>query len=95
MLRPHLGRKEADVRVGLTQPGALLRHTRREIERLRPRSRPVNHFQFGNQVITTKVNMMVPNTARQDRIDVTAAMHESTAPQDGAEDALLANVRID
>jgi Fe-S-cluster-containing dehydrogenase component len=74
---------------------ALFFGTRDEIERLRPRSRPINHFQFGNHAISTKVNMMVPKGPGQDRVDVTAAMHESTAPQDAAEDALLANVRMD
>jgi len=74
---------------------ALFFGTREEIERLRPRSRPLNRFQFGHQLITTKVNMMVPEMTPQNRIDVTAAMHESTAPQDGAEDVLLANLKID
>jgi Fe-S-cluster-containing dehydrogenase component len=74
---------------------ALFFGTREEIERLRPRSQPINHFQFGNQSITTKVNMMVPKIPRVDRVDVTAAMHESTAPQDATEDALLANLRMD
>ena len=75
---------------------ALFFGTREEIERLRPRSRPINHFQFGNQSITTKVSMMAPKVpGGHDRVDVTAAMHESTAPQDATEDALLANVRMD
>ena len=74
---------------------ALFFGTRDEIERLRPRSRPINHFQFGNQSITTKVNMMAPKSSGHDRVDVTAAMHESTAPQDATEDVLLANIRID
>jgi Fe-S-cluster-containing dehydrogenase component len=74
---------------------ALFFGTREEIERLRPRSQPINQFQFGNQSITTKVNMMVPKIPRVDRVDVTAAMHESTAPQDATPDALLANVRMD
>ena len=57
---------------------ALFFGTREEIEQLRPRSRPVNAFQFGAQTITTKVNMMVPRAAaaRQPSIDVTAAMDE-------------------
>ena len=74
---------------------ALFFGTREEIERLRPRSQPVNYFQFGNQSITTKVSMMVPKMPRADRVDVTAAIHESTAPQDATEDALLANARMD
>jgi Fe-S-cluster-containing dehydrogenase component len=74
---------------------ALFFGTRDEIERLRPRSRPVNQFQFGAQSITTKVNMMVPKDTVADRVDVTAAMHESTAPQDAAADELLANLKME
>jgi Fe-S-cluster-containing dehydrogenase component len=57
--------------------GALWYGTRAEIEELRPRSEPVNSFQFGQQVITTKVNMMVPKDAGITRVDVTSAMDES------------------
>lgn len=46
---------------------------REEIERLRPRARPVNRFRFGQQVITTKVNMMAPRVGPE-YVDVTAAM---------------------
>jgi Fe-S-cluster-containing dehydrogenase component len=74
---------------------ALFFGTRDEIERLRPRSRAVNQFQFGAQSITTKVNMMVPKDAAPDRVDVTAAMYESTAPQDAAADELLANLKVE
>jgi Fe-S-cluster-containing dehydrogenase component len=56
--------------------GALWYGTREEIERLRPRSRPVNSFRFGNQIISTKVNMMVPCDSAAQQIDVTSAMHE-------------------
>jgi Fe-S-cluster-containing dehydrogenase component len=61
--------------------GALHFGTREEIERLRPRSRPTNQFQFGGQAITTKVNMMVPRASRALLIDVTTAMNESTSPR--------------
>jgi Fe-S-cluster-containing dehydrogenase component len=61
--------------------GALHFGTREEIERLRPRSRPTNQFQFGGQSITTKVNMMVPRASRALLIDVTTAMNESTSPR--------------
>ncbi len=57
---------------------ALFFGTREEIEQLRPRSAPVNQFQFGEQTITTRVNVMMPR-GRQPRaaqIDVTAAMDE-------------------
>jgi Fe-S-cluster-containing dehydrogenase component len=55
---------------------ALFFGTREEVERLRPRSQPVNQFQFGRQRITTKVNLMTPKVARAEYVDVTAAMDE-------------------
>jgi len=58
--------------------GALWFGTRAEIERLRPRSKPVNTFRFGRQTITTKVNMMVPRAAPVTHVDVTSAMGEET-----------------
>jgi Fe-S-cluster-containing dehydrogenase component len=58
---------------------ALFFGTRAEIEALRPSSRPVNAFQFGEQLIRTKVNLMVPQRAAADPVDVLAALH--TAPQ--------------
>ena len=74
---------------------ALFFGTRNEIENLRPRSRPVNSFQFGNQTITTKVNMMVPKDSPAEQIDVTDAIHESTVPRDVADDPLMTNLRIE
>jgi hypothetical protein len=56
---------------------ALFFGTSEEIERLRPRSTPANRFLFGEQTITTKVNLMVPRQAHVAFIDVTASMHES------------------
>ena len=55
---------------------ALFFGTRAEIERLRPRSQPINTFQFGAQTITTKVNMMVPRYATIELVDVTPARDE-------------------
>ena len=57
---------------------ALFFGTREQIEHLRPMSMPVNHFQFGNQTISTKVFMMVPRAASVARplVDITAAMDE-------------------
>lgn len=74
---------------------ALFFGTRDEIEKLRPRSRPLNSFQFGNQTITTKVNMMVPEDSPVAQIDVTGAIHEPTASQDAADDPLMTNLRLD
>ena len=56
--------------------GALYYGTREEIARLRPRSEAINTFQFGQQTITTKVNMMVPRGSNVANIDVTAAMDD-------------------
>jgi Fe-S-cluster-containing dehydrogenase component len=57
--------------------GALYFGTREEIERQRPRSRPINTFQFGEQTITTKVNMMVPRDGGVQHVDVLSAMDDS------------------
>jgi Fe-S-cluster-containing dehydrogenase component len=53
---------------------ALFYGTRDEIERLRPLSRPIDTFVFGNQTITTKVNMMVPRESPLDQFDVLSAL---------------------
>ena len=52
--------------------------TRAEMARLRPNARPVNSFRFGDQTIVTKVSMMIPSSAPNEVVDVTAAMHEPT-----------------
>lgn len=56
--------------------GALFFGTREQIEVLRPRSQPSNQFQFGRQIINTKVNMMLPRAVQSEYLDVTAAMQE-------------------
>jgi Fe-S-cluster-containing dehydrogenase component len=55
---------------------ALAYGTRSDIEALRPRSKPVNAFRFGAQLIRTKVNVMVPSESPAEIVDVTAAMYE-------------------
>ena len=70
---------------------ALYFGTREEIERLRPNSRPFNTFQFGRQIITTKVNLMVPKHARTEQLDVVDAMYQPPTGRD-VEDALLMNL---
>jgi len=57
---------------------ALFFGTREQIEQLRPSSMPVNRFQFGAQVVSTRVFMMVPVAvaARAPLVDVTSAMDE-------------------
>ena len=59
---------------------ALFFGTREQIEALRPQSKPTNQFRFGDQLITTRVNVMVPRTpGPPPRLDVTAAMDEVPA----------------
>ena len=53
---------------------ALFYGTRDEIERLRPRSRPVDAFRFGHQTITTRVHTMVPRESGAAELDVLAAL---------------------
>ncbi len=60
--------------------GALTFGPRAQIEQQRPRSAPLNRFRFGNQAITTRVNVMVPRERPPALVDVTAAMH---APPEG------------
>ncbi len=57
---------------------ALFFGTRAEIEKLRPNSRPLNVFQFGHQIIRTKVNVMIPKTSKVEQIDVVAAINAPT-----------------
>lgn len=60
--------------------GALSFGTREEIERMRPRSRPVNQFNFGQQTLKTKVNMMVPRDSPAQQVDVTEGMYDPDRP---------------
>src|SRR5678810_1282659 len=70
--RTSIGKKPMCASVCPSQ--ALFYGTRAELERLRPRSRPIDTFVFGNQTITTKVNMMVPRESPLDRFDVLSAL---------------------
>jgi Fe-S-cluster-containing dehydrogenase component len=57
--------------------GALFFGTRPEVEKARPRSVPLNRFQFGGQTVSTKVNVMVPRrAARAEYLDVAAVMSD-------------------
>lgn len=58
---------------------ALFYGSRDELEKSRPFDTPLNRFRFGNQEITTKVNMMTPRERPPDQIDVTSAMYEAPA----------------
>ena len=56
---------------------ALFFGTREQARQIRPMSAPINRFQFGNQTISTRVNIMVPRGPAQPQyVDVTAAMDE-------------------
>ena len=56
---------------------ALFFGTREQAIAMRPQSMPTNRFRFGEQTITTRVNVMVPRQpAAPAHIDVTAAMEE-------------------
>lgn len=56
---------------------ALFFGTREQALALRPQSMPTNTFRFGEQTITTRVNVMVPRQpVAPAHVDVTAAMEE-------------------
>jgi hypothetical protein len=57
---------------------ALFFGSHEQIEQLRPLSAPLNTFTFGNQTITTQVQLLVPRAAaaRNAYVDVAAAMEE-------------------
>jgi Fe-S-cluster-containing dehydrogenase component len=67
--------------------GALFFGTVEEVRQLRPRSRPANRFQFGGESVSTRVNVLLPRSARAPHLDVLAAMD---APAAGEPDAMLA-----
>jgi len=71
---------------------ALFFGTREEVEKLRPRSTPVNRFRFGAQRITTKVNVMAPRGAEPEHVDVTAALYAPPVGLEAPEDPMLAQV---
>ncbi len=68
---------------------ALYFGTLEEVERLRPNSRPIHTFKFGQQFITTKVNMMVPRRAPIEHLDVVAAIHAPAGGQQLEDELLL------
>jgi Fe-S-cluster-containing dehydrogenase component len=62
---------------------ALFYGTAEEIEHLRPQSIPTNRFQFGDQVITTRVFVMAPRglVSLAPHIDVTASLEDAVPPR--------------
>ena len=73
--RTSIGKKPMCATVCPSQ--ALFYGTAEEIARLRPQSAPVNSFQFGRQVITTRVFVMTPRgtVGLSPHVDVTASLH--------------------
>jgi Fe-S-cluster-containing dehydrogenase component len=49
--------------------GALFYGTREQISQSRPNSSPVNTFRFGQQLVKTKVNIMMPKGATELIVD--------------------------
>ncbi len=86
--RTSVGKKPMSASVCPSQ--ALFFGTREEIEKLRPSSKPINHFQFGNQTIATKVNMMIPKRAGIEHLDVVSTLNEPPVENNSEEDLLLA-----
>ena len=69
--------------------GALFFGTRGQLAEERPRSAPINRFQFGGQTITTKVQMLTPRNGRSEYLDVISAMSEETSGKKIALDMML------
>ncbi|HVZ41359.1 MAG TPA: 4Fe-4S dicluster domain-containing protein [Candidatus Kapabacteria bacterium] len=74
---------------------ALFFGTREELVELRPRSRPVNTFHFGNQTITTKVNMLLPKGSSAASVNVTGAFDEEPIGISISIDPLLAGIYVE
>jgi Fe-S-cluster-containing dehydrogenase component len=71
--RTSIGKKPMCATVCPSQ--ALFFGTREQALALRPQSTPTNKFRFGDQTITTRVNVMVPRgPGPRPHVDVTAAM---------------------
>jgi Fe-S-cluster-containing dehydrogenase component len=67
--------------------GALFYGTAEQVRALRPRSQPLNRFQFGGQPVATRVRMMVPRERPPLHLDVLAAL-DAPAPRALALNAL-------
>jgi len=74
---------------------ALYFGTRGEIEELRPNSRPVNAWKFGDQIIKTRAKIMIPRTAPAEHLDVVAALHEPTIGNELEEDLFLSSMSLE
>ena len=56
---------------------ALFFGTREELKALRPNSRPTNVFLFGQQIVTTKVQMLLPADSEIKHVDVLEAIFDA------------------
>ncbi|MCC6580994.1 MAG: 4Fe-4S binding protein [Phycisphaeraceae bacterium] len=74
---------------------ALFFGTEQEIRELRPSSRPVQSFTFGQQTITTRVRMMVPRESAITQVDVTANMFEPRAGLPEQIDPMVINLHVE
>ena len=96
--RTSIGKKPMCATVCPSQ--ALFYGTAEEIERLRPQSAPTNRFQFGAQLITTRVFVMAPKglVTLTPLVDVTAALEDggrrSTLTMTTTADDAFAEVEI-
>ena len=63
VLRPHVGRQASRCARRSARARRCSSARARRSRALRPQSMPTNQFQFGEQTITTRVNMMVPRDA--------------------------------
>ena len=72
---------------------ALFFGTREEVEVLRPNSRPMSRFLFGHQIITTKVNMMVPRASTIEHLDVLEAIFTPTIGARVEDELMLAQLQ--
>jgi Fe-S-cluster-containing dehydrogenase component len=70
--------------------GALHYGTPEEIAASRKSAVPTNRFQFGAQMIQTRVNLLAPRVRRPEHVDVTAALDEPPACND-----ILLNILTD
>lgn len=70
---------------------ALFFGTREQIDQLRPRSRRINEFQFGEQIIHTKVRMMIPRDATTNHLNVIDGIFEIANDRD-SDDRMIATL---
>jgi Fe-S-cluster-containing dehydrogenase component len=60
---------------------ALFFGTREQLRTLRPQSTPTNRFVFGEQTITTRVQVLLPRRPGPEYLDVSAALDQEARPR--------------